>query len=231
MIYLLAGGFFVAGVWLVLKWMAQANPGDIVQFVYRVTGVLLGLFSVFLIFRGQWILGMPVGVMAFSMFMRKPSRAGADRESGRGSTVRTAALEMTLDHDTGIIIGQVLAGTFEGRHLESLTETELFGLYQEISSDQESSALLEAYLDGRVPDWRDEFEPHMASGEGGTSDAGPMTEEEAYQVLGLTPQATQDEIITAHRSLMKRVHPDHGGSTFLAAKINAAKAILLRKHG
>lgn len=231
MIYLLAGGFFVAGVWLVLKWIAHANPVDIVQFVYRVMGVLLGLFSAFLMLRGNWVLALPVGVMAASMLIRKPSRAGADRESGRGSTVRTAALEMTLDHDTGIIIGQVLVGNFEGRQLEGLTETELFSLYQEIATDQESTALLEAYLDGRVPDWRNEFEPHMAAGEGSASDTGPMTEEEAYEVLGLTAQASQDEIVAAHRRLMKRVHPDHGGSTFLAAKINAAKAILLRKHG
>ncbi|MCV6575803.1 MAG: DnaJ domain-containing protein [Cohaesibacter sp.] len=231
MIYLLAGGFLVMGVWLLLKWMAYANPVSVMHLFYRLTGLALGLFSVFLMARGQWVMGLPVGAMAIALFRRKSSRAGADRESGRGSTVRTAALEMTLDHDTGIIIGQVLAGHFEGRQLDSLTEAELFSLYQEIVLDQESSALLEAYLDGRMPQWRDEFEPHMAAGERGTSDTGPMTEEEAYQVLGLTAQATEDEIVTAHRRLMKRVHPDHGGSTFLAAKINAAKAVLLRKHG
>ena len=208
-------------------------PGRLTSFNW---GIVLqdwrwGCFPLFLFYRRQWFLAMPVAVMAWGLLRRKPSGAGADRAGGRGSTVRTAALEMTLDHDTGIIIGRVLAGSFEGQELDSLTEADLLSLWEEIRGDRESRALFEAYLDGRSPDWREAFEADTTAGEGGAPDPGPMAEEEAYEVLGLSAGASETEIVAAHRRLMKRVHPDHGGSTFLAAKINAAKAVLLRKHG
>jgi curved DNA-binding protein CbpA len=54
-----------------------------------------------------------------------------------------------------------------------------------------------------------------------------MTRQEAYQILGLEPGASQEEIHQAWRRLIKAVHPDHGGSAFLTTKINAAKDVLL----
>jgi curved DNA-binding protein CbpA len=53
-----------------------------------------------------------------------------------------------------------------------------------------------------------------------------MTEAEAYRVLGLAPGASLEEVREAYRRLMKRVHPDLGGSSALAAMLNAAKEIL-----
>lgn len=231
MTYLLAGLFLFGLLYLFGRWAAYASTGDVTRVFYRIAGIALGLFSAFLMVRGSWVLALSVRAMAWVMLRRQPASAGAERAEGRGSTVRTAALEMTLDHDTGIIIGRVLAGSFEGRDLDGLNESDLASLWQEIATDRESSDLLEAYLDSRRPGWRDEFEPDMASGEGSPADTGPMTEEEAYEVLGLAPDASEAEIVAAHRRLMLRVHPDQGGSTFLAAKINIAKAVLLRKHG
>ena len=60
----------------------------------------------------------------------------------------------------------------------------------------------------------------------GTGSA-PNSRSEALAILGLTEDASRDEIIAAHRQLIQKLHPDRGGTAFLAAQINRAKEILL----
>lgn len=156
---------------------------------------------------------------------------GQGPQSGQShSTVRSAALEMELNHTTGEMNGVVLAGRHEGSELDRMAMEDLVAFADEIRDDGESMALLEAYLDRRSPGWREDAEFDPGPGERSAPRSGTMGEEEAYEILGLAPGASREDIQAAHRRLLKGMHPDRGGSTFLAAKINEAKDVLLKRH-
>jgi DnaJ-domain-containing protein 1 len=146
------------------------------------------------------------------------------------SAIRTRFLAMTLDHASGAMDGEVLEGPFAGQRLSDLDLEQLLRmleLYRD--SDGQSAAVLEAYLDReRDPDWRDR-EPAAGSQRGASG--GALSESEAWAILGLEPGADRDAIRAAHRRLMQKLHPDRGGSDYLAAKINEAKRLLLGEHG
>jgi hypothetical protein len=186
--------------------------------------------------RGRLDIAVPIGLAGLSLLGWVPwSIPGlidrTKRSQGQVSRVRSAFLEMELDHDTGAMRGRILAGRHEGASLDSLDLATLTGFLVDI--DEESRALLMAYLDRRQPSWREHAQADAAAGGSAGRAAWPsgkMTEEEAYQILGLQPGASAEEIGRAHRSLMKKLHPDQGGSTYLAARVNEAKDILLRRH-
>jgi DnaJ domain len=190
-------------------------------------GVVLGI-------RGRFDIAIPLGLTGLGLLgwlpWSIPSLADRLRKStGQVSRVRSAFLEMELDHDTGAMRGRILAGKHEGADLDAFDVATLTGFLTEI--DDESRALLMVYLDRRSPSWRENVQGDAATGPGRSGwSAGKMTEEEAYQVLGVNPGASAEEIGRAHRSLMKKLHPDQGGSTYLAARVNEAKDILLRRH-
>jgi hypothetical protein len=135
---------------------------------------------------------------------------------------------MTLDHDSSTLSGRIVAGPNAGHSLDEYDLSQLTAMAT--SFDAESVALLESYLDRRFPAWRENAERNTAGGQRRAAASGKMTDEEAYQILGLQPGAGRDEIGRAHRALMKKLHPDQGGSTYLAARVNQAKDTLLRTH-
>ena len=189
--------------------------------------IAVGGLGVALLVFGRAGLGGMLMSAAVAWYLSGRSRRSVSRTPGARSSVRTAALEMELDHDTGGLDGVVLAGTFEGRELRTMSKDEVVSLLDELVSDFESRQLIETYLDARFAGWRDSSD---GSGEGETrqrSSAGPMTRQEAYQVLGLEPGASVADIRKAHRRLMQRLHPDLGGTSALAARINEAKEVLL----
>lgn len=235
---LLLGVAVLAAVLFLAKGFTLANPARLADTVKKAFGLALMIFAGFLAMRGSWLAAAPLAMFGLGFVapgLMKPGgfpfgQGGAAR-SGRKSTVRSAALEMELDHDSGVMSGRVLAGRFEGHDLARLSVASLKLLWGDLDGDPESRALLEAYLDRRDPLWREDLKGHAATGQGRPAAAGAMTEQEAHQILGLQPGATEAEIREAHRRLMKAVHPDRGGSTFLAAKINEAKDRLIGKHG
>lgn len=233
-------GAFLIGLLLLtlvafaLNAFANANPANLVVGVRRGGGIIALLFAGFLTLRGMWAFAIPVGVFGLSLLgLRMPYSSGfgarMHRSPGQTSTVRGAWVEMTLHHDTGAMDGRILKGDLGGQMLDDIDIADLIDLFGEVDAD--SAALLEAYLDRRAPGWRSDDETDMGGGQGESAPVqGPMTQEEAYEVLGLSPGASDTDIRAAHRALMKRLHPDRGGSTYIAAKINEAKDTLLNTH-
>lgn len=194
--------------------------------------LVLGIFGLAVLVTGRAGIGGMMLSAAAAWFMSLRSRRPVMFPApGMRSTVRTAALEMELNHDDGSLEGTVLAGSHEGRALGTMSLDELKQLYAELSSDSESRQLLETYLDGRFPVWRADAKADHGDGHGVAPGAGAMTKEEAYKVLGLEAGATSADVRQAHRRLMQRLHPDIGGTSFLAARINEAKDVLLSNHG
>lgn len=147
--------------------------------------------------------------------------------AGQGSEIATPLLRMRLDQDSGRLSGEVLAGRHQGRRLADLSLEQLLQLLDDCGADPASLELLTTYLDReRGSAWRERVAHPGASQEPGFGD--PMTKDEALRILGLPPTASEQEILTAHRRLMQKFHPDHGGSNYLAVKINQAKEALLK---
>jgi hypothetical protein len=153
---------------------------------------------------------------------------GAGARQGRSSIARSAMVEMRLDHSSGAMTGTILSGAYGGRAVETLSRPELIALRQELARDDpDGVSLLEAYLDRRFAGWR-EADQGQRQRRGGD---GAMSRREAFEVLGLAEGAAAADIIRAHRTLMKKFHPDHGGSTTLAARVNQAKDVLMQRQG
>jgi DnaJ-like protein len=228
------GVVVLALVLLAVRGYASASPRNLAIAVRVIGASILLTVGATLAARGLIVFAIPFGIAALAVagwlpFVPAGIFARTQKSPGQVSRVRSAFIEMELEHDSGAMRGRILAGPHEGTELDALDVKTLTGLLTGI--DDESRALLMAYLDRRAPGWRDDVQADAAAGEPGSSwTSGKMTEEEAYQILGLHPGASAEEIGRAHRSLMKKLHPDQGGSTYLAARVNQAKDVLLRRH-
>ena len=232
---ILGAAILFLGLWAVNAF-SKADPKQAARLLRAIGGGAALLFAAFLLLRGEIGVAVPVGIFGLGMLGWMSWPAGwpaafggrSHKSAGRTSQVRTRFIEMELDHDSGRMTGVVLAGRQQGAALDALDRTALFALYEEIDGD--SRELLAAYLDRRLPGWREHAQGDAAAGGGGAASGGKMTEKEAYQILGIEPGADTEAITRAHRSLMKKLHPDQGGTTYLAARVNEAKDVLLRRH-
>jgi len=223
------GFFLVAAILTSIYAVMMTMPAHQIATMLRLAvPALVTAAGAILTIIGRPAIGMPLALLGAGWLAANRSvvRTGGFGGAAK-STVRSACFEMELDHESGELDGVVLTGRHDGKRLSRLSPEELLAMRLELSGDAESAQLLEAYLDRRIPGWREHAQADPGAGVGGAPRPGPMTKEEAYQVLGLAAGAGAQEVREAHRRLMKRVHPDSGGSTFLAAKINEAKDVLL----
>ncbi len=157
---------------------------------------------------------------------RNWGRSGGNKPGASG--IRTPWLDMSLDHQTGNMDGEILQGAFAGQSLSSLEMAQLLALATACQQDADSLHLLEAYLDRMHPNWRDDpAAAGAANGQAASGGESALNEALALEILGLQPGASADEITLAHRRLMQKLHPDRGGSDYLAQRINAARDYLL----
>lgn len=206
-----------------LGWLPRADAGKAAYWVRKSSWPLLAAAAALILTRNPG-LAVLAGMLAYSITQKAGWLPGTGGQP-RISTVRTAYLEMSLDHASGTMAGRALKGRFAGREFSSFSALEREGYLAELrANDARGAQLFEAYLD-RMPPGPDSGAG--ASGRQRRPDRG-MGVEEAYLVLGLKPGASRADIQAAHRNLIKRFHPDQGGSTWLAAKVNEAKDVLLK---
>jgi len=240
--------YFFGGLALLLllifagRSFVKADPKKLAQTLRKIGGWAMLAAAGLLALRGLLPIALPLALVGAMLLGRGfpltgfpggfgPSPGRANKSRGQRSTVRTAHLEMTLDHDSGEIDGVVIKGQHGGRRLGSLGVGELVELHAAYNrKDPRSAQLLAAYLDRLHEGWREAAGGDAGGADGGGRAAsGAMTADEALDVLGLEPGAGPEQITRAHRKLMKKLHPDQGGSTYFAAKVNQARDLLMAR--
>ena len=199
----------------------------------KLGGAVLVGAALFLVFRGHWEIAVPLAGLGWFLVTGTmlPNLHPMSWLPQKLMSQRSPYLAMEGGD------GVILAGLFAGRNLSQLSQPDLVRLAHELTaSDEAGLALFEKYLDGRFPGWREDMQanPHKwglgSTGKGVGRSSGGVAENEAYEILGLTPGASAQAITDAHRALIKKLHPDQGGSTYLAARVNEAKAVLMKRH-
>lgn len=226
---------------LLSRWYVVADPKTLVKSLKWLALTLLMMGIMWLALSGKFMIAMAAlpallvwfarlftGLRYIQMFRRVMglggagagwSNPGASAAPQGGSDVRTRFVAMHLDHTSGYMSGEVLDGRYIGRRVEDLSVGELCTLWGEAQGDADSVRILETYLDRRDANWRSRQQ--QAAPPSG------MSRSDAFKVLGLQDSATPNEIKAAHRHLMSQVHPDVGGTDYLAQQINQAKDVLL----
>jgi hypothetical protein len=247
----------VGAIGLVYWYWVQGMPPAKRRITHR-NALLFALGGVLVLLaatgRTHWLFGLLGGLLPFAqriamallqakaMQWLAGAMSGPARQAGQQSEVATGMMRMSLDHASGRLDGEVLRGDFAGRRLSEMPFDDLLALLAELrAADPQGAALLESFLEREhATAWsassRQEGEqPSPPSieqeGEQPSPPSIEFSEAEARQILGVDAGADADAIRAAHRRLIQRLHPDRGGSPYLAAQINRAKELLLAKLG
>ncbi len=239
----------MAVVLLFLRWFATHEPRDVLQGLKWGSVAAFAIVAVLLAATGRlgWVLAVLAAWLPWAMralhlhalirgvWAALTSTGFHSTMSGKAphaSVIETECLRMVLNTISGRLSGRVRTGALAGRMLDDLSLPELGILYRFCATDENSLKVLEAWLDREGPaDWRQTIACQNDNGfsadHASTGGGGPMTHAEALRVLDLGADATPDQIREAYCRLITRLHPDHGGSSYLAAQLNCAKDVLL----
>ncbi|MEQ9575693.1 MAG: hypothetical protein RLN77_08945, partial [Rhodospirillales bacterium] len=233
MSYLVLGVALLAAFLIGVRWYATANVKTLKKVLFFVFGGLAVALALFFVITGRlgWAVFAASALIPMLLRARMAYRAarnfsrmagaGQGAPTGQTSDVETRFLRMGLDHDTGDVWGEVIDGPYKGRLLDDMTVSEKLDLLRHCWVEDEASArVLEAYLDRVHPDWRDAADDAgPQTGGAGPSRSGAMTRAEALAVLGLSEGASRQDIKAAYQRIISGLHPDHGGSDYLAAQV------------
>ncbi len=233
LLIILAGVVYII-YFLYLKNMKKPSR----QQLLKMTAIAIGLLFILMVVMGRApaifaaigallagaIRYLPILMRHWPTISQLYRRANPNATVNNNSKVKTPTLVVTLNHTNGHMDGEIISGSFAGRNLSELSIDDLKTFYRFCqANDSQATQILEAYIQReRIAEWQDAPNSNNQTVSSSTS------EEEAYDILGLQPGATKKQIVDAHRRLMSRMHPDKGGSNYLAAKINTAKKTLLK---
>ncbi|MEH6471777.1 MAG: DnaJ domain-containing protein [Halopseudomonas sp.] len=229
-----------------IRWFLRRAPQRGKHFLLQLLLVMLALLGLWLALTGRlhWLFALFSSLLPFGRRLlplllpllrwlpqlkrsRQRSRTKHSK-TDQQSQVSTRWLAMTLDHDSGAITGQIIDGPFTGRYLNELSDAELVRLYQDcLKHDPEGVKLLDSYITRHRPELQTSGDQQSSEGQQRVDNPTDISTDEAYRILGLEPGASAEEITQAHKRMMQKMHPDRGGSNYLAAKINQAKQRLL----
>ena len=227
--FVLIGLVIVCLLVLVGRGQLRANPAMLAGLVRNGAGILTLAAVALAVLRGQ--MGLGGLLLAFAVWLL----SGARRPSWPGFLGGGQTPAGWLDLHAGPggeLTGRVLKGAFAGRSLADLSFADCVALHRDcLAADLQGARRLEAYLDRRFPGWRPAGDADTDAGAAFRRRGGAgMTEQQACQILGIKQPATTAEIGGAHRTLMKKCHPDHGGTAAEAARVNEARDVLMARH-
>lgn len=229
--------YFIIGVSLLLalivgsQALTNADPKKVLKGLRIGALVASALLAGFFILTGRFSLAPPFVIAALFFLRNKPLFSGREPSEGQSSDVHTRWLDARLDHDSGEMDATILQGAFEGRELSSLSRVEIDELHREATEDAQTIAILESFISRKYGEDFGTSEEERRDGSGahqGSTASGGISRAEALAILELEDTASAADIKAAHRRLMKKFHPDHDGSDYMAAKLNEAKDFLLK---
>ncbi|SRR5690606_13837548 len=230
---------FILGVTLLValiigsQALANAEPAKILKGLRIGAVIVCSVAAGFFILTGRFSYAPPFVLAALFFLRNKPLFSSRQPSEGQTSDVRTRYLAARLDHDSGEMDATILEGQFEGRRLSALSRAEIGAFLREVQDDEPTIAIVESFISRKFGEEFDaageETRENSHSRQQSHSSPGGMTRAEAFAILELDESASVADIKAAHRRLMKKFHPDHNGSDYMAAKLNQAKDFLLKR--